>query len=117
MTSSEIIAKLSQKRDEFCKMRNSCAGTVKNFTDYADLSETQIGDYEKYIAVCYFYVDVINSVANGSHLKDALLSATLKRVFAKSFIKPQNPIQQGLYLYELEGYRIAAKTIANDFGL
>jgi hypothetical protein len=83
----------------------------------AGVLEEAIGNYQKYICVCYFYVDVIDEVADGSELEDALLAVTLKRVFAQSFIKPQNPIEQGLYLYELEGYRMAAKTIANDFGL
>ena len=116
MTKFEIIAKLSENRDEFRKIRNSCAEWLKKEVEH-ELSERQIGEYQKYIAVCYFYVDVIEKVANDSELKDALLAVTLERLFKESFIKPRNPIQQGLYLYELEGYKIAAKTIANDFGL
>ena len=116
ITKAEIIAKLSQKCDEFRSIRNIYAESLKIEIGY-EFHEAETGNYQKYTFFCYFYADVINNVANGSELKDALLAVTLKRVFAQSFIKPQNPIEQGLYLYELEGYRIAAKTIANDFGL
>ena len=118
MSKKEIIERLSEKHAEFCNSRNDCLGIIKGLLGTFDqLQEIHIGNLSRYTAICKFYHAVIQKIKDGCELKDALFATNNEKVFEESFIKPRNPIQQGLYLYELEGYRMAAKMITNDFNL
>lgn len=119
MSKEEIIERLNKKHTEYCNNRNNCLDIIKNLIGTFDqLQEIHIGNLSRYTAICRFYSLVIQKIeSDGYELKNALFATTNEMLFEESFIKPRNPIEQGLYLYELEGYRMAILTIKKDFNI
>lgn len=119
MTKAEIIEKLSERNlqslSKRCQMQHAMQDTIDSL---AVLSEPKIGEYTKQIAISSFYYDIIKNFQTSDITVDDALQKTInKTMFSESFIKPRNPIEQGLHLYELEGYRMAILTIKKDFNL
>lgn len=114
MGKTDVIAKLREKNEEFLKTLEKAEQVLKN-PNVRGVSEIALCTYHKYKSICDFYKIVIKKVENDYELKEALIQTFVEETFEESFVKPRNIIEHGLFLFELEGFRLAFLTIQKNF--